>query len=591
MKNNFLTKFGITEIDLNFLKENGFLVEDIENQLLQLSTSKKKVNAIAPATIDNHFIKTFTSNKIKEFLNSYEKHFSNKIFINTIPAAGAATRQFQLLKTICYNVAFANINNLQAILKKNNELLNTCIKEEIHLYKEVKENCLDFWNGILNKKFAFYNELEEKLKENNLDLKKLIKEEDIKTIMLYIIDESGLNYGELPKALIKFHSYNDLDSRLAIEEHIRLTIKLNKKSKKIAVHFILSKEHLKSFNNSIRNIFSSENFLAFCKSQEVRIENLEVQTSFQENNTDTIALNLKDQQIARNVDNTILLRKGGHGALLKNINNIDADGIWLQNIDNILYENKKICGLSVFYKKLMAGMALQLNEIREEILNLLDESKNKEIELDNILTRVSNEFFLEIEVLDNNKNVISDLKSILNRPIVIAGYVALKEGQKGGGPFVVEEKFKSIILRKTNTVEGAEFNDSQLHSIYEEAKFFNPVNFFILKKNSNNQSFNLFNACDESRSFVTLKSDAKGNPIKAMEKPGLWNGSLMHTLQISIPIPENLFSAVKTIAGNESLLSKLHQKNDFDSFTENDFKNKVIDKETAEYISKIIEES
>ena len=68
--------------------------------------------------------------------------------------------------------------------------------------------------------FAFYDELNEVSKKlYNADLDTLVNDGRNKDIVAALLGKDGLNYGNLPKGLLKFHSYAD-GSRTPLEEHL-----------------------------------------------------------------------------------------------------------------------------------------------------------------------------------------------------------------------------------------------------------------------------------------------------------------------------------------------------------------------------------
>ena len=71
----------------------------------------------------------------------------------------------------------------------------------------------------------------------------------------------------------------------------------------------------------------------------------------------------------------LLFRPGGHGALIENLNDLDADIIFIKNIDNVVPD--KLKGDTVLYKKLIAGVLVVLQQKAFAYLELLDSGTNK----------------------------------------------------------------------------------------------------------------------------------------------------------------------------------------------------------------------
>ncbi len=74
-------------------------------------------------------------------------------------------------------------------------------------------------------------------------------------------------------------------------------------------------------------------------------------------------------------------------------------------------------------------------------------------------------------------------------------------------------------------------------------------------KNYKGEKFNLTNYVDPKAAFITMKSQ-NGIDIKALELPGLWNGSMSDWISIFVEIPVSTFNPVKTV---NDLLKPAHQ--------------------------------
>ena len=326
----------------------------------------------------------------------------------------------------------------------------------------------------------------------------------------------------------------------------------------------MSPEHAPFFETALAEIQSSKSFRSYLQEHSLTLEQIKISYDFQAEATDAIALDVQSKSIVRDANNEPLLRKSGHGALISNLSQLNAAGIWLQNIDNILYETPRISEMVLNNKMLMAGLALTRQSEIHQLVDELTAAHDNSAEITQVNEKAL-QYLKDVictDVTPNSEDPIvvnRDLIELLSRPIVIAGYVPLAPGQKGGGPFVLEETLGSLTVRKVNTVEGSEFDGGQDNPIFAKGEFFNPVNLFILRNRPDGSLIDLNECVDHSRSFTSDKTDAKGNAIKAYERPGLWNGSLAKVLQISIAVPAETFAAVKNCAGKESLLADLHQ--------------------------------
>ena len=87
----------------------------------------------------------------------------------------------------------------------------------------------------------------------------------------------------------------------------------------------------------------------------------------------------------------LLFRPGGHGALIENLNDLDADVIFIKNIDNVVPD--KLKGDTVLYKKLIAGVLITLQQQAFAYLQLLDSGKYTHEQILDILQFVQKKLF------------------------------------------------------------------------------------------------------------------------------------------------------------------------------------------------------
>ena len=105
-----------------------------------------------------------------------------------------------------------------------------------------------FFAGI--NRFAFSDELYAFLE---VDKNELIRKKDKKVVELLLADK-GLNYGNLPKALLTFHKYSDGSKAKAIDEHlIEGSLYCSNSNNKIAIHFTVSEEHIELIKSHLSN--------------------------------------------------------------------------------------------------------------------------------------------------------------------------------------------------------------------------------------------------------------------------------------------------------------------------------------------------
>ncbi|WP_346859466.1 DUF4301 family protein [uncultured Draconibacterium sp.] len=424
-----------------------------------------------------------------------------------VPASGAASRMFKAL--------------FEAL-----EELETNDESEVLKSKAVKE----YTDQIDN--FAFADELKSAIK-NGGDTNTLKSQLD------YLLNDKGLNYGSLPKGLLKFHSYES-GARTPFEEHLVEGAKYAKNGKnKAKLHFTVSPEHQPVFEKLLAEVQDKYE-------EELGVE-FEVSFSQQKPSTDTIAVDL-DNEPFRNPDGSLLFRPGGHGALIENLNDLNADIIFIKNIDNVVPDRLKQA--TIDYKKGLAGVLLkhqeklfryqkELNEkhpvaldsgFLAEAANFLENTLNTKPE--------SNQYYTEKDELYHY------LKEKYNRPLRVCGMVK-NEGEPGGGPFWATNSDGTVSLQ---VVESSQIDpDSvQQQKIVQHATHFNPVDLVCAVKNYRGEKYDLTQFTDPATGFISTKSK-DGKELKAQELPGLWNGAMSNWNTLFVEVPIETFNPVKTV--------------------------------------------
>jgi hypothetical protein len=603
-----LSAFGITEADLAYIQRAEKPTADVLRELLALERNAEELEVLSAATLENGFMDCLTKEEVQAHLATFEEHIRNRTFAFVVPAAGAASRQFQLLRTVLYHDQLHGLTTAEDIAVRAQDIISQIESQRertadqqatLKVMGEVSQNVVRFWQeGIVLRGYAFVDDLKKVMASVGESYDKAVAAGDVRKVMQYILEEDGLGYGSLPKVLMRYHTYHDasgkVDNRLALEEHLRVGAQLFSGASSIRMHFILSEEHEQYFVEALEEVKRKESFQ--CCLQQYGFTAAEVQVSwdFQKHATDSVALEVASGKIARDAEGMPLLRKAGHGALLPNLAALDVDGVWLQNVDNVLYGLPQVRSLVVTYKKIMAGLALGFQAEAEQFIAALQSEESSET-VDRCFQFMRSKLLIDVplkELLKNhNASEISALLvRLLDRPLVTAGYVPLAPGQAGGGPFVIQQELEEgVVVSKVNTVEGSEFKDGQSSEVFRGGHFFNPVNLFVLKANGAGQQYDLLEYQDESRCFISSKTDSKGVPIKAYERPGLWNGALAKALQVSIATPSNTFAAVKDCAGKESFLHPLHQP-DFQEplFAELDRERGVVDQELENFLQGLV---
>lgn len=489
---------------------------DIINQIENFKKGFPFINLIQPATVGNGII-ALTDVEITNFVNKYETHNFAKISV-FIPASGAATRMFKSF--------YEYMNNANA---------NT----ELAKFTEVKT----FFENITS--YAFYSDLALVVKETGRSITDLLNSNQYVEIIKFLLTEKGLNYGSSPKALLKFHTYTN-SSRTPVEEHIVEATQYAKCNKQVNIHFTISDEHALYFEKLTQQLIE--------KYEEENKVKYDISWSFQKKNTDTLAVDLNNKPVL-DTEGKFIFRPGGHGALLSNLNEIDADLIFIKNIDNIVPDHLKE-PISL-YKKALAGILISYREKIFDYLTYIEwhdkYPHKKRVEIINFLSQL-----LQINIptllIDADDQIFGEfIKSKLDKPIRVCGMVK-NTGEPGGGPFWIENRRGEKVLQIIESSQVNLANDNQ-KQLFNSATHFNPVDIVCSIKDFNNQVYNLPKYRDPYSGFITEKS-VDGVKIKAQELPGLWNGSMANWITIFVEVPISTFNPVKTV---NDLLRREHQ--------------------------------
>ena len=494
----------ITKKDEKILEKKGLKKSDIDYQLELLKKGTKHIILKRPAII-NDGILSFSESEISHYLRLYDDYLSEgKKVMKFVPASGAATRMFKEFFA-CYNKGCKSIDEYPTV-KTFFEKLNL---------------------------FAFFEILDAGLKsKTGKDLKVLLSEKNYLVVVDYLLNDKGLNYGHTPKGLIFFHRYKD-SIRTAFEEHLHEGVKHISSKNFAYFHFTISPEFEKKFSEVAANYETLDGV------------KLDISFSKQYGSTDTIAI-YDDFSLVRKANGELLFRPGGHGSLLKNLASLEADLIFIKNIDNIAHGD--YLDFSVKYKKLLGGVAI---EIKEKLVRLI-ERLNKEgaLALFDVKNFVKKYFFADtLPKFDDENEEIAFYKRFLNRPLRVAGMVR-NEGEPGGGPFWVEYKDKGFSTLQIVEKSQINVSDSLQKEILDASTHFNPVDMVVMF----DKRHNLYDYVDNDAYFISEKS-FEGKNIKALEWPGLWNGAMSDWLTVFVEIPLETFNPVKVVI---DLLRKYH---------------------------------
>ncbi len=491
------------------------LEKKVEVVLRQLESFKQGfpfLSLVGPAT-PARGIQVWEENQVQH----YQRYFSSKAvgldIVKFVPASGAASRMFK---------------DLFSFLEVDGELAKNGFAQK-------------FIENL--QQFAFYQDLDEVLKQKGESIASLLEKKEYKKLVAALLTETGLNYGNLPKGLLKFHAYSD-SSRCPAEEHLIEGIQYGVgKNKQVQIHFTVSPEHEEGFVKEINQHLTrlkEQTGLAFTLSY-----------SHQKKSTDTIAVDEANEPFLEE-GGSLLFRPAGHGALLENLNEVAADLIFIKNIDNVVPDRLKQVTKS--YKMALAGLLLEVQARVFEALKALEEvtsqsvSKAKEVYVSELGGIIPDTI--------QNANLSEQagfFEAKLNRPIRVCGMVK-NTGEPGGGPFWIQEKDGTQSLQILETAQ-IDLNNPESKSHFLASTHFNPVDLVCGMRDYRGQAFDLLQFRDMNTGFITAKSKS-GKVVKALELPGLWNGAMAHWNTLFVEVPLITFNPVKTI---NDLLREEHQ--------------------------------
>lgn len=513
----------LSAADQRQLQQKGISQEALQRQLDGFKTGFPFARLVAPASAGNG-VESFTAEEMERYRCLYREKSAQEKILKFVPASGAATRMFK---------------NLYAFWQQCRQDKTAAPSADVQA----------FFDNL--PRFAFYTDLENALrKAAGKSLAQAVAQKDYASVLECLLEEKGLGYGHLPKALLLFHRYED-GAVTALEEHLAEAALYAASDGVCRLHFTLSPEHKAAFAQRLQEVLP-----AYEKRYGVRYI---IHTSEQKPNTDTVAVTL-DNRIFRDREGSMVFRPGGHGALIENLNEQEADIVFIKNIDNITVSSLRADTQA--YKELLAGVLLERRDEVFALLRQIEEAQRQGGTVSEDLLRRTEAFarqslslrFPESFARLEPETRLEALRQALDRPMRVCGVVK-NTGEPGGGPFWVLSQggeAPSLQIVESSQVDMA---DAEQKKIFETSGFFNPVDLICSPYNYRHDKFNLSNFIDPQTAFISLKS-VQGTDIKAMELPGLWNGAMARWITLFVEVPQSVFTPVKTV---NDLLRPQHQ--------------------------------
>ncbi|APG60984.1 DUF4301 family protein [Christiangramia salexigens] len=509
---------NFSEKDTAEIEKKGISLKEVEEQIKIFKRGNVKVNITEAATVGKGITRLDEAEK-RNLIKYYDSEKKKHSLLKFVPASGAATRMFKALHNFSDEFDPEN-QGLRDYLDENGD-----------------KDLLRFFNQMED--LPFYKHAVDKTKKNHPYYEDKSHDQQHKLLVKTILESDGLYLSNLPKGLVPFHKYED-HVATAFEEHLIEAAKYVAVNDVAKLHFTVAEEDKQKFQAEWKEIQDRVE-----KKSGVKFE---ITYSYQDPKTDTIAVDDNFEPF-RTKEGDLFFRPGGHGALIENLNRLDEEIVFVKNIDNVV-TGENIPNV-VEYKKMLGGKLLKIQNQIFEYLKVLDEGSVSDEKLKEISKFLNEELCIKT---GSDKTVTAEyLKEKLNRPLRVCGMVK-NEGEPGGGPFLVKDSQGEISLQ---IIEGAQIDDKnpEQAKTAREATHFNPVDIVCGLRNYKGGGFDLHQYVDEEMSFIADKTK-DGKALKALERPGLWNGGMAKWNSIFVEVPVETFNPVKTVS---DLLKESHQ--------------------------------
>lgn len=501
--------------DIHYLATRGHTPDTVLAQIEMFKKGMPFTILQRPCTVDDG-ITVLQPSAIAALETLYAQAVSVGRVTKCVPASGAATRMFQGLLAV--------YEQQEAVESKNHQ-------DFLHFIKNIHQ-------------FAFYDDLQELIGKHGCTIETLLHRGQYPELLRDLLTPQGLNYANLPKALLKFHRYAD-HCRTPLEEHLVEAASYAQDCHQVArVHMTVTPAHTEAVQAHIEAIRSH---------YEPAGGTYEITLSVQSPATDTIAVDL-DNNPFRDEQGHLLFRPGGHGALLANLHALAADIVFIKNIDNVVPDHLK--ETTYRYKRALGGYLVAL---QQQIFSYLERLVAGEVD-DALLGEIWTFARQQLAIMPPERlqsvpphEPIRFLLDHLNRPLRVCGMVR-NAGEPGGGPFWVQHADGSVSLQ---IVESSQVDTAspEQRAIFAASTHFNPVDLVCGVRDYRGQPFDLTQFADPDTGFIAHKTYAS-RVLKALELPGLWNGAMARWNTVFVEVPLSTFSPVKTVL---DLLRPEHQ--------------------------------
>jgi hypothetical protein len=512
-----MSELRLSDADRAHLKALGISEGQVQDQLQVFAAGSCFLDLTRPARVGDGILR-IAAERVPHYLEKHDEAARKGRFQKFVPASGAATRMFQSLLQIYYVPQYLECDELY-----------------LRVEQGVAIAC-DFLRFVDSMRcFPFLQDLEYCISRDGRSLRQLLNQGRFHLLLDYVLTGRGLNYGALPKGLIKFHRYPS-ECRTAFEEHLVESILYARNgSATCSLHFTVSPEHDAPFMALLDDLRPRH-------SERYHVE-YHVGFSHQSKSTDTIAVDM-DNRPFRDLQGRLHFRPGGHGALLANLDSLQGDIVFIKNIDNVVQDRLK--DETARWKKILAGFLVELQETAHDLIRRL-QADGSEARL-----REAEEYARHRLLIDfptgysqwNGERRLALLLARLNRPIRVCGVVP-NEGEPGGAPFWISDSGGTLSLQIVEKAQ-VDMKRPDQQSIWSASSHFNPVDLVCGLRDHEGKPFPLQKHVDPGAVFISKKSK-DGRDLKALELPGLWNGAMADWITVFVEVPRITFNPVKTV--------------------------------------------
>jgi hypothetical protein len=486
-----------TAVDLAQLEARGIALEEAQRQLQLLRTPPPATKLDRPCTVGDGIVRLDPSQHDELVAAGEQAAVAGRV-TKFVPASGAATRMFK-------------------------DLITALSGNDPPSHSPAGRLFFDRLDD-----FPFAEDVRRLAKVTG-PIRSVDEERSVLRTLLHV-----MRYAELPKALIAFHRGDR--ARTAFEEQLLEGAQYTRDRDGLArTHFTVAPEFRGDFERVLASVIPRVH-------DHTNGAVLSVTFSEQHPSTDTLAIT-PDGVPLRGPDGSVLFRPAGHGALLPNLRELDADLVVIKNIDNVVPHERS--AEVVTWKRLLLGYLVRLHRDTCDLLRrCLAVDAGDEV-LERAMAVAARRFGrVPSTPIDDRKATLAFIADALDRPLRVCGVVK-NEGEPGGAPFWVVD---THLQQSVQLVESSQVNlaDADQRRIFESSTHFNPVDIVVSLRSCDGTPFDLARFVDPHAVFLSRKSHL-GRDVIALERPGLWNGGMAHWNTVFVEVPASTFAPVKTV--------------------------------------------